>query len=267
MSFLFTCLIASYTTLTAVIIEIEHFGEIVNYVKPNTLIILDIDDTILIPTQTLGTDVWFLYRLKQYELSGLDHPQALEKALAEWEAIRHLTNVQLVEEGTDKVIEQLQSKEDVMIMGLTTQGLALATRTILQLQSLNVDLTKNSPCKEDCYFINKRGVLFRHGLLFTAATHKGAALIKFLDIVDFHPEHIIFINDKATHVHEMEESVVSRAIDFIGLRYAYSDQRVANFRKDIAEIQWLFSTFDHLLSDQEAEEILKLEISEEAFSR
>jgi len=45
---------------------------------------------------------------------------------------------------------------------------------------------------------------------------------------------------------------------FIGLRYSYSDQRVANFCKEIAEIQWTHSTFDHLLSDEEASALLNL---------
>lgn len=244
-----------WTALSGKIVETKYFNEILDYIEPETLVLLDIDDTLLIPTQTLGTDVWFNHRLKVHGANEDTYTQALDKALAEWEAVRHLTKVALVEEGTDKIVESIQRK-NIVVMGLTTQGLALATRTINQLRSLNIDLSKTSPSKEDHYFINKNGVLYRQGILFTSGSPKGPALTKLLDIIDYHPKQIVFINDKTTHLQDVEEGVETRNIEFIGLRYAYSDQRVANFNKELADIQWAHSTFDHLLTDQEAEVLL-----------
>lgn len=249
--YLMTC----FSILSGIVIETAHFNEITKHIHSDTLIILDIDDTLLIPTQTLGTDVWFRYRMTQHEGLGLTHTQAVEKALAEWEAIRHLTQVKMVEEGSEKMIEELQTQKFV-VMGLTTQGLALATRTIQQLQSLNIDLSKTAPSKEDDYFLNDLGVLYRQGILFTSGTHKGNALLKLLDRIGYHPKHIVFINDKASHLIEVERALELRGIDFIGLRYSYSDERVNNFRPDIANFQWKNSTFEHLLSDQDVEALL-----------
>jgi hypothetical protein len=249
-------LIVTWTTAAAEIFETAHFSEILRFVKPNTLVLLDIDDTLLIPTQTLGTDAWFIYRTKQHEKSGLTYQDALEKAIAEWEAIRNITDIQIVEEGTDQIIDTLQ-KKNIAVMGLTTQGLALATRTIQQLQSLTINLSRTAPSQQDQYFMNENGVLYRHGILFTSGTPKGKAFLKLIDILGCQPQHIVFINDKAKHLSDVEEGVEARGIDFVGLRYSFSDQRVATFNKDIAEIQWRYSTFEHLLSDSEAEEILK----------
>lgn len=249
-----------YSILLGKIIETKHFCEINKYVTPKTLVILDIDDTLLIPTQTLGTDVWFLYRVKQYESQGFCYPDALQKTLAEWEAIRHLTNVKLVETGTNEIIQGLQ-KKNIMVMGLTTQGLALATRTVMQLRSLNIDLSLTAPSKEDHYFINQHGVLFRQGILFTSGTAKGKALLTFLDKINVHPQHVVFINDKATHLKDVEEAAKANSIDFIGLRYSYSDERIAHFCKEIAEIQWNFSTFSHLISDEEAAQLLNVKMT------
>lgn len=248
---IFLCLIIiSYAN--GEIIEVKNFKEITNYVQPNTLVLLDIDDTLLIPVQTLGTDVWFLSRLQQHQQKEKDRSLALDRALAEWEAIRHLTNVKIVEAGTDALIKDMQEKQ-VTIMGLTTQGLALATRTIVQLKSLSIDLSKTAPSNQDCYFINgPHGVLYRHGVLFTSGTAKGEALIKLLDAIDYHPKKIVFINDKKTHLNDVEKSVELKNIHFIGLRYSYSDERIANYSQKIADIQWTHSTFDHILSDEEA---------------
>lgn len=241
-------------SLFAKIVEAEHFSDIISHTTENTLVILDIDDTILIPAQTLGTDVWFCHRLKHHQ--EVNPSVALEKALGEWEAVRHITCIKIVEEGTEKIIEELQRNH--LVMGLTTQGLALADRTTHQLNSLHVDLSKTAPSKQDHYLVNnEEGVLFRKGILFTAGTPKGEALLKLLDAIDYRPARIVFINDKAEHLRDVESSVIAKGIDFVGLRYSYGDQRVAGFRPEIAEIQWEYSTFAHLLSDEEAEEILR----------
>lgn len=250
--FLICFSLTTVCSLHGQIIETKKFKEITDYVRPKTLVIVDIDDTLLVPVQTLGTDVWFSSRLEHYLQIIKDPSLALDKTLAEWEAIRHLTDIKIVEEGSDEIISEMQ-KNNVVIMGLTTQGLALATRTVVQLKALSIDLSKTAPSSQDSYFINgKNGVLYRRGILFTSGTSKGEALLKFLDIINYHPESIIFINDKKAHLQDVEKSVELRKMNFIGLRYSSSDQRVAGFRKEIGDIQWTHSTFDHLLSDEEA---------------
>lgn len=237
------------------IIETKQFQEIKQYVKPATLVILDIDDTLLLPVQTLGNDCWFQHRKLQHTNAGMSSSQALEKAISEWEAVRHLTGVKIVEEGTDKIIADIQ-KDKTLVIGLTTQGLALATRTVQQLNSLGIDLTSTAPSKEDVFFTNKHGVLYRQGILFTSGTPKGEALLRLFDIIDYHPKHIVFINDKATHLADVEQAVMARGIEFVGLRYSIGDERVAKFNPEIADLQWHWSSFDSILSDEDAEQAL-----------
>lgn len=234
------------------IYEVQHFKELKNYVDSESLVLLDIDDTLLIPCQMLGNDMWFQYRLKQLKTVGLSVEEAKEKALAEWEAIRHLTKVQLVEPDTAEVVAQLQ-KEKVTIIGLTTQGLALATRTFLQLLDLKIDLRKTAISQEDYYFINQIGNLYRKGILFTSGTAKGVALFKLLDHFRNRPNKVVFINDKLTHLQDVESEVEQRGIEFIGLRYAFSDQEKAKFDPSITEIQ--FAPFRSIMSDEEAKAV------------
>lgn len=248
----------TFSGLFAEIIEVAHFQEIENYLSNEMLVVFDIDDTLLIPTQTLGTDVWFRYRVEQHLKKNHSYKIAFEKALAEWEAIRHLTEVKIVETGSQKIIAKMQD-QNIPIIGLTTQGLALATRTVQQLLSLEVDLSKTAPSKKDHYFINQQGVLFRHGILFTAGTNKGIALLTLCDLIDIHPKKILFINDKESHLKEVEAVVLANEISFIGLRYNFRDEEINNFSEEIATIQWKYSTFDHLLTDEEAKNLLKLE--------
>lgn len=239
--------------LSGLILETAHFKEILQHAQPNTLVLLDIDDTILVPKQTLGSDVWFTYRFKHH-LQNYEREQAFDKALAEWEAVRHLSEMEIVENGTVEVIRELQNK-NITVMCLTTQGLALATRTVNQLLSLGVDPLLTAPSKDDHYFINSHGVLYRHGVLFTSGTPKGTALTKLLEIIDFKPKHVVFINDKLTHLKDLESGLLTENIPFTGLRYSYSDERVKNFDPRIADIQWNCSSFGKILSDEEAKDL------------
>lgn len=252
---LLTIACINFVPLFGEIIEVKNFKEINTYVTPGTLVVLDIDDTLLIPVQTLGTDVWYRYQLDKHKKEGLSPSEALEKTLAEWEGIRHLTKIKIVEEGTDQVIKNLQA-QGRPVMGLSTQGLALATRTVQQLNSLNIDLSLTPPMKDDLYFINgSHGVLYRNGIMFTSGTHKGKALEYLLNKACYRPQQVVFINDKASHLKELAESVESLGMKFIGLRYAYCDERIAAFRPEIGELQ--FEAMSKILSDEEAARLLE----------
>lgn len=245
------------------ILETPHFKEILNHIRPNSLIVLDIDDTLLIPCQTLGTDVWFIDRYRSLENEGLSRAGALNQAILEWLAIRHITEVKIVEEGSQQVIRDLQNR-GVHLMGLTTQGLELAPCTSHQLKTLGIDLSRTAPgSSKDIYFSTdnhsltlQQGVLYRNGIIFSSGTPKGPALAKVLSESGFHPEHVIFINDKHTHLVDVETTIEQLNIPFTGLRYSYSDERIKNYNPAIAKIQFENSSFNRLMSDDQAHEIL-----------
>lgn len=209
-----------FSFLYGEIFQTKHFNEIHSHLIPDTLVILDIDDTLLVPVQMLGCDEWFQSRLQHHKKLGATAIDSLEKSLAEWEAIRHLTQVEIVEPGTPEIIQKLQDQK-IAVIGLTTQGLALATRTRLQLLDLNIDLSTSSPFYGDYYqLVDGHGILFRSGILFTSGTHKGKCLFGLLDKMHYHPKRIVFINDKESHLTSLEESAKQRGVEFIGLRYS-----------------------------------------------
>ncbi len=47
-----------------------------------------------------------------------------------------------------------------------------------------------------------------------------------------------------------------RGIEFTGLRYSYGDAFLKSYDPAIAEIQWEYSSFGNILSDEEARTIL-----------
>ena len=252
--FILSILFLIYCPLQAEILEIKNMDQVYNYLKPNTLIIFDIDNTLIEPVQSVGSDQWFRHRIAYWIDHGMEQEVALEKALADWMAVQNITKMQLSEPNIAKIVRHLQGR-NFTVMGLTTRGLGMSTRTNQQLATVGIDLSKTAPSKDDIFFMNQRGVLFREGTLFTANTHKGAALFKLLDQLDMTPKMILFINDKRSHIVPIEEWAIKRNIPFIGLRYSQLDEKVKNMDIEVTDIQ--FENFGHILSDDEAREILK----------
>jgi hypothetical protein len=243
----------SIHSLKAEIFDAFRMNDIYKHLQPEMLVIFDIDNTLIEPVQELGTNQWFENRIKEYISYGCSKQDALEKALREWNAIQNVTLVKLVEPDIACIMKDLQNK-GCTVMGLTTRGLGISTCTLHQLQTVNIDLEMTAPTDQEIFFMNGKGVLFRGGILFTAGTHKGDALEKFLKAIDYKPSSIMFINDKLSHLLPVEEYCGKFAIPFAGIRYGFLDEKVKNFRKQIAEIQ--FYHFGHILSNEAAERIL-----------
>lgn len=239
--------------LSGEIVEIKHMKELYPYLKPDMLVVYDIDNTIIEPKQTLGSDQWFHHRIDEYKSYGFDDSYSLEMALREWMAVQNITSVKLVEEQTGDIISDLQ-KKGYKLIGLTTRGLGMSTRTIDQLERVGVNLELTAPTKDEFYFTNGRGVLYHTGVLFTANTHKGEALRKYLQHIGLNPTSVMFINDKYSHIVPVEEFCESENIPFIGLRYSYLDEKVKSFPHQIALVQ--FYNFGHIMSDDAAERVL-----------
>ncbi|MFQ5729533.1 MAG: DUF2608 domain-containing protein [Waddliaceae bacterium] len=240
-------------TLQGEIIETKRMNELHQYLEPGMLVVFDIDNTLIEPVQELGTDQWFGDRIKRYESYNMPFQAAKKKALREWQAVQYITDVKLVEKGIDEIVSALQ-KDGVPIIGLTTRGMEMCIRAVDQLESVNIDLEKTAPTKEERYFFNGEGVVYTRGVLFTSNTPKGIALRKFLASIDYHPKSILFVNDKLSHIKPLEEMCREDGIKFVGLRYGYLDEKAKNVRHHIAEVQW--QHFGKILSDQAAEKIL-----------
>jgi hypothetical protein len=102
--------------------------------------------------------------------------------------------------------------------------------------------------------MNGRGVLYHEGILFTAATDKGEALRKYINTIGYIPKSVMFINDKYSHIVPVAEFCEGANIPFIGLRYAYLDEKVANFPRQVALVQ--FYNFGRILTDEAAKRFI-----------
>ncbi len=225
---------------------------VVQYDTADTLVIFDIDNTILAPTQALGSDMWFYAYLHELR-EKMDKQEALHHAVSLLHQIYERTQVKLIEENTPAVIETLQ-RNGHSVIALTTRSRQMADCTIRHLHSLGIDMTKTAPTPDTAAFADMPRVLWKEGVVLTSGEHKGKALLAFLHHCNIRPKAILFINDKESHIQEMEGTIEATGITFLGLRYSAADVAVQNYRHDVAAVQ--LAHFHGILPDELCASIL-----------
>src|SRR3990167_10354995 len=161
--------------LNADICEIFKMEEILKYSDRDSILIFDIDNTLITTKQLYGSDQWFSYEFKK-NIKNYSYDLAFEKTLDEWFKIQALTEVKPIEENIPDLIKNLQSK-NFKILALTTGDIFFALPTIKQLNSVGIDLPRNSFSGKDIFFEN--GTLYKNGIIFCSGLNKGEILNQF----------------------------------------------------------------------------------------
>lgn len=237
-------------TSDAKIIDIKQMSEMPQHVTSDTLIIFDIDNTILEPAQEFGNDQWFYHHYEKIK-ADKTHPMTLDDLLAYWHKIMIMTEMNLVETSTPEFVKELQKQHQAPIIALTTRSFEISQPTLRQLKKHGIEFESSAPSKAPIFFVQgEKYIFFDRGVLFSNGGNKGKALFHLLDTIRYKPKRILFINDKASHLKDVESASEERNIEFIGLRYGYLDDKVSNFQKEIADIQE--KHFKPIISDDEA---------------
>ena len=235
--------------------QITNMSEIRPEIDTHTLVIFDIDNTILEPVQTLGSDQWYGSLVKENLELGLTEDAAIDAAIHLWVDVQNKTKVKAVEASTPALIEELQ-KAGIQVMALTSRPLNLIDATVKQLQSLGVDLSKTSGLADDLEIPAADKTKTKAGIIFVGPkNNKGLVLGKYIESLTDKPRKIVFSDDKQKHVTNVETALSPLNIPYVGFRYGAADAEVASFNKDISNLQLKY--FLNILSNEEAEKMLR----------
>jgi hypothetical protein len=237
----------------ALIRECPTIQEVLPEALPDTLVILDIDNTLIRPCQSLGSNEWFQHQLKQKKEAFQDPEEALNQTIDLLHSIYAVTKVQTMEPETAKVIRQLQDR-NVMVMGATYRGPMIASLTIRQLASVGIDLSVTSPSKATFPLIDLSESLYYRGILFSSGKSKRQALLGFFRQLSWRPKRIVCIDDQKKYLEEIS-AFEDEGIPFVGLRFSGGDVYIKDFNPQLCEIE--LKAFNQLLSDDEARELLQ----------
>lgn len=244
--------------------ECASMREILQERSPNTLFIFDIDNTILRPSQAIGSDEWVEHSIKKKRLEGAGDADIERDVFDVLVAIYMLTRVRLVEKDTPLVINTLQ-KENYPLIVLTSRPNHVAIATAHQLKTLDIDIKKSAPIKTKIFLqILPKPIVFEDGIIYTWTQCKGKALLQFLKNLPLLPKKIVVIDDKQHHLEDIEKELFreyANTISFKGLRYSGADAIVKGYDENIASKE-LEIFMNSLISDEEAKaQIIKKQVA------
>jgi Protein of unknown function (DUF2608) len=226
-------LLLFFAPINALIVESDDIRSILNHVydthhHKEILVVLDIDNTIAHVKDGFGGDEWFSAMLNNHVAKGIDFKTAVAEILPLYTKIQNTIWLDPVQQETVRLIRFLQDI-GIAVMAITARSFPLLNRTIEQLQHLDIDLSRSALSRETIDFNLYDVAQYRHGILFGGQNNKGELLIKFFETINYHPNKVIFIDDKLKYVEQVDESMQAVHIPYVGIRYSHLDEKVKNY--------------------------------------
>jgi len=223
--------------LRAIIFESDKLSEIYKHTNKNTLVIFDIDDTIMTPKIWPGSNTWLEHEIKRIQKKGLEFEDALYLILPLYFSVHQFTEDMMAPlDNSPKLIKTLQ-KNNIKTMALTNRSMPMLKITLKELQGIGIDFLKNSLYGQDLELSITHKGRFSEGIIFCGNNDKGELLFQFLEKIGFRPEKIIFIDDKLKNVKSVQVAVEKREIKFVGIRLSVIDEIKKSFDPTEAEKQ------------------------------
>jgi phosphoglycolate phosphatase-like HAD superfamily hydrolase len=215
------------------IIESSSIQDVKKFIEPGTLFVFDYDQVLVQGKIDYGFDAWFCAAFAELEKRGLSREEAKRKLLPIYWQIQLTSEVKLVEEGAKTLIDDLKrSGHNVMI--LTVRSRCLADSVFRQLQSIGIDVKRDAIFEDGINSaLDKVGAKYVDGILFCDGYYKGDALKTFLQgKPDLKVKNIVFIDDKLKNVESVKAAAQEMGINFVGIRYGRTDERVKAYKLD-----------------------------------
>ncbi|OGB84288.1 hypothetical protein A3F66_04910 [candidate division TM6 bacterium RIFCSPHIGHO2_12_FULL_32_22] len=225
-----------FVSVKSEIIESDTIKIVDNYLdNPNVLVVFDIDNTLAAPKKELGSDEWFNYLIAEKMKEGFDSFQALNLILPKYFYAQFNVPLILMESDAIDFLDSLKDK-NIDFMSLTARSLYIADRTLDQLHNISINFSMAHKIS-DCALSLAHPAIFKEGILFSGSNDKGESILAFFDANNYHPKKVIFLDDKYKNLLAVENALLKREIQFVGIRYSGADEKVKNFNPEAAKQQ------------------------------
>lgn len=241
------------SSLYAQFIDTTDITRLLDFVQSETIVVLDLDNTVIQPKQLIGSDQWFRHQIEDFRKKGHSIQKAVSLTLPIYHEVMNRSEVSVVDNRTPQLIRDLQTA-NIPVMALTSRGAQLKDATARQLNSVAVNFNQGRFKDQQMHFDAQPNALFNQGIIFADGKHKGEKLSEYLNHSQWHPKRIVFVDDQVKNVHQVREYLIPQAYDVVGIRYGYLDDQT-HVNTDLAAIQKEF--LHQLLSNDEAKLLLE----------
>jgi phosphoglycolate phosphatase-like HAD superfamily hydrolase len=235
---LFLVLLVLTSRGLAEIRDIRRLYETLPSIEPGTLLVFDLDNTLIEPVGNFGSDQWYYYLVRKYRrVDGLGEPAAQREATRTWNCVQSSIRIRTVEPGTARFVRQQQAR-GIRTVGLTAREPSLADTTLTQLRTLDLRLDKRTVFAREFSWWSVEPARFKAGVLFIGeGNDKGSLLIDLLRGLRQRPKRIVFVDDKTNNVKSVDRAARKAGIACIAFRYGATDAKVAEFMRGGARAQ------------------------------
>lgn len=215
-------------------LEVASLKDIQPKLEAGTLVVFDIDNTLLTPSGHIGSDHWYDYLLSAIarDDASLTPAQVEAKADAAWDRELPKTTPVPVEALSPAFVAALQ-KRGFKVMALTGRGAADAAVTFAQLKAVGYDLAASAPSAKD--WRAKSGGLYSRGVYLAGPGDKGVFLLDFLKAAGLKPKAVVFVDDKPKNVRAVDAALTAAGVAVAACRYGGADAKIAAFKAFMAE--------------------------------
>lgn len=232
--------------------HIEDINEALRFAPEDTLIATDIDNTMMLPRQWLGSEAWFDAEVRHAQASSGSRQEAIDKARRKYIKIHQVSQAIPVEEQTPALISELQ-RAGYRTLGLTARSPLLAGRTHKQLADVGIDFRSTAIYPDSVVTKLEKASGYYQGIMFVTENDKGEALFTLLDKIHQTYKHVIFIDDRLENVEKVLAACHLRGIAATGFYYQAARERMSQYEPELADIQEV--VFEHtglLITDEQA---------------
>ena len=202
-------------------------------IDDQSLVLLDLDNTVFTPDTGHVGHVWFKYMLMYGQSVGYDYAAAYAITQAEFMRRQHELRVIPAEAASIATIHALQQR-GIPVIGLTGREQTIRDFTLRDLASLKLDFVASIPTPE-CLALDIPGYAAWHqGIGFCNNNDKGVVLDHLFAATSYRPQQIIFVDDVEKHVVSVQQSALRHNIPYVGLRYSLFDAVEAAYELDEA---------------------------------
>jgi hypothetical protein len=209
--------------------------------SPNarTLLVLDIDDTLLTSSTFFGSDAWYEWQRGLKDSDAGYVPCRFDVIAMNYEVG---TQVATQDNGPD-LINALLAGQDAIV--LTSRSSGVRAATLRELRRAKYALPK--PLK------GVDGVLYRYprdgagrtvtasydeGVFMTQGQNKGTVLLDLLDALGLKYDRVVLVDDGDANHTNMEKALKDRGIEYRGLHYTRIDKQADEAEQAEARAAW-----------------------------
>lgn len=197
--------------------EIHTLKTAFDRVCPKTLLVLDLDDTLIRSNTHYGSHQWLSHQIKLEMSRGMELKQALNEHISSWHALQDQLELICVEAQAPHWLMQLKHL-GVDSLALTGRSSLLKKCTLKGLKNLGYQFSKFD--LPSLFMPTKEDIDHHEGIIFVGHQNcKGEVLSHFLDQVTQKYAKVIFIDDMMGYLKKVMEAMQLKQIPFEGYHY------------------------------------------------